>query len=218
MLDSVTLEEANSDFVNWVKQRSRWYKGYLQTWMVHMRHPVGWSESSASAEPRDFVLFVGGTPLLAAPEPGLLGPDAAVVAGGPAFVAALFPPLLYYVGMTCWSRRTLLVYSGVASARASGKPQLVLSGLVVPLYWGMMALAAVKAFVQLVFQPSYWEKTTHGLPGTGPRTNPHSHPAPARSPSVGVAPDRRRRAGAHDRYRPQAPPTRTSRHGRGARG
>ena len=37
---SVTYEEANSDFVNWMKQRSRWYKGYLQTWLVHLRHPV----------------------------------------------------------------------------------------------------------------------------------------------------------------------------------
>ena len=39
ILDSTTYEEANSDFVNWIKQRSRWHKGYLQTWMVHMRRP-----------------------------------------------------------------------------------------------------------------------------------------------------------------------------------
>ncbi len=39
VLDSVTLEEANSDFVNWVKQRSRWYKGYLQTFLIHLRSP-----------------------------------------------------------------------------------------------------------------------------------------------------------------------------------
>jgi hypothetical protein len=32
-----------------------------------------------------------------------------------------------------------------------------------PLYWVLMALAATKAVVQLVRQPSYWEKTTHGL-------------------------------------------------------
>ena len=39
VLESVTLEEANSDFVNWVKQRSRWYKGYLQTFLIHLRSP-----------------------------------------------------------------------------------------------------------------------------------------------------------------------------------
>ena len=39
VLESETLEEANSDFVNWVKQRSRWYKGYLQTFLIHLRSP-----------------------------------------------------------------------------------------------------------------------------------------------------------------------------------
>lgn len=40
VLDSTTLEEANSDPINWIRQRSRWYKGYLQTWLVHVRRPV----------------------------------------------------------------------------------------------------------------------------------------------------------------------------------
>ena len=40
ILDSVTLEEANSDVINWIRQRSRWYKGYLQTMIVHMRRPL----------------------------------------------------------------------------------------------------------------------------------------------------------------------------------
>ena len=39
ILDSITLEEANSDVINWIRQRSRWYKGYLQTQIVHMRNP-----------------------------------------------------------------------------------------------------------------------------------------------------------------------------------
>ena len=47
VLDSATYEEANSDFVNWAKQRSRWHKGYLQTWLVHMRDPVDCAPSSA---------------------------------------------------------------------------------------------------------------------------------------------------------------------------
>ena len=40
MIDSTTLEEANSKVGNWIRQRSRWNKGYYQTWLVHMRHPV----------------------------------------------------------------------------------------------------------------------------------------------------------------------------------
>ena len=40
MLNSTTLEEANSQLKNWIRQRSRWVKGYFQTYLVHMRHPV----------------------------------------------------------------------------------------------------------------------------------------------------------------------------------
>ena len=40
IVDSTTYEEANSQFGNWIRQRSRWLKGYMQTWLVHMRHPL----------------------------------------------------------------------------------------------------------------------------------------------------------------------------------
>src|SRR6266702_3814539 len=40
ILDSTTLEEANPQLKNWLRQRSRWIKGYMQTYLVHMRHPV----------------------------------------------------------------------------------------------------------------------------------------------------------------------------------
>ena len=74
VLDSVTLEEANSDFVNWAKQRSRWYKGYLQTWLVHLRQPVVTARRARARRlPRSCNLFVGGTPLLALLNPIVLG-------------------------------------------------------------------------------------------------------------------------------------------------
>jgi hypothetical protein len=41
VLDTTTWEEANSKVGNWVRQRSRWVKGYLQTHFTHMRHPLG---------------------------------------------------------------------------------------------------------------------------------------------------------------------------------
>jgi cellulose synthase/poly-beta-1,6-N-acetylglucosamine synthase-like glycosyltransferase len=183
VLGSTTLEEANSDFVNWVKQRSRWYKGYFQTVLVHTRAPRRLLNELGLRQTIAFLLFVGGTPLLAMLNPVFWGLTLLWWLDRPAFVAALFPPLLYYIGMTCWILGGLgLVYSGVASARASGKPQLVLSGIAVPLYWGMMALAAVKAFVQLIFQPSYWEKTTHGLSGNAAAGGWTAvHPTPARN-------------------------------------
>lgn len=40
IVDSRTWEEATSRVGNWIRQRSRWIKGYMQTWLVHMRNPV----------------------------------------------------------------------------------------------------------------------------------------------------------------------------------
>lgn len=40
VVNSVTYEEANSQVGNWIRQRSRWIKGYMQTWLVNMRHPI----------------------------------------------------------------------------------------------------------------------------------------------------------------------------------
>jgi cellulose synthase/poly-beta-1,6-N-acetylglucosamine synthase-like glycosyltransferase len=39
MLDSYTYEEATIKVPHWIRQRSRWYKGHVQTFLVHMRHP-----------------------------------------------------------------------------------------------------------------------------------------------------------------------------------
>jgi hypothetical protein len=43
------------------------------------------------------------------------------------------------------------------------QPKVFRAALLLPVYWVLMSLAAVKAFVQLVFNPNYWEKTQHGL-------------------------------------------------------
>jgi len=48
-------------------------------------------------------------------------------------------------------------------AYRTGKPDLVLAAVIVPIYWLMMSIAAIKALVQLVTAPSFWEKTAHGL-------------------------------------------------------
>ncbi len=40
MLGSTTYEEAPAGFMSWLRQRTRWLKGYMQTWLVHMRDPA----------------------------------------------------------------------------------------------------------------------------------------------------------------------------------
>jgi cellulose synthase/poly-beta-1,6-N-acetylglucosamine synthase-like glycosyltransferase len=166
VLDSVTWEEANSDYVNWNNQRSRWYKGYLQTWLVHMRHPLvlldelgwkGWLECNA---------FVGGTPVLSLLNLVFWGLTVAWFVGHVSFIEELFPTLIYYPALLCLVvGNVTVIYLYVISARISNRPTLVWSAVLVPIYWLMMGIAALKACWQLLITPSYWEKTVHGLAG-----------------------------------------------------
>jgi len=164
ILESNTLEEANSDFVNWVKQRSRWYKGYMQTFLVHMRSPrqlrreMGWRGMA------HFCVFVGGTPIIA-----LLNPVFWVMAvvwfvAHPAFMQEIFRGPVYYLGLISWILGNfLLAYLTVLSCRITRRGDLLCAAVAVPLYWVMMSMASVKASWQLVGTPNFWEKTAHGL-------------------------------------------------------
>ncbi len=164
VLDSVTYEEANSDFVNWVRQRSRWYKGYIQTWLVHMRNPRQLVREVGLLGALQFNLFVGGTPLLAILNPAFWALTAIWFTGKPDLLMDLFPAWLYYASLASLLIGNLaFLFANVIAARQSGRPELVFSALISPAYWVMMSIAAVKAVVQLVISPSYWEKTVHGL-------------------------------------------------------
>lgn len=164
VLDSDTMEEANSDFVNWAKQRSRWYKGYLQTWLVHMREPRKLYRELGFKGVVGLNLFVGGTPLLALLNPlfwllSLLWFVARVHS-----IQVLFPAAVYFPAMFCWIFGNLImIYIGVLCLRLQGRNELVGAAVIVPVYWVMMAVAVYKAALQLAQTPSLWEKTTHGL-------------------------------------------------------
>ena len=164
VLESTTDEEANSDFVNWVKQRSRWYKGYFQTWLVHMRHPAKLWRQTGWRGVVGVNLFVGGTPALAALNPIFWLMTVIWFVAKPHWILALFPGPLYFPAMICWVFGNLaVVYMGIYSIRLANREDLLGSALTVPVYWVMMSVAAVKAFVQLFQAPTFWEKTVHGL-------------------------------------------------------
>ena len=164
VLDSTTYEEANSDFLNWVKQRSHWHKGYMVTWLVHMRQPARLRRELGTAGFLRFNLLIGGTPLVV-----LLNPVFWVVTVlwftlHPAFVQFLFPPWLFYPALLCMVVGNFFVYfAGIVGCRMAGLAGLAGAALLAPLYWLMMSIAAVKALAQLVTAPSRWEKTVHGL-------------------------------------------------------
>ena len=164
ILDSVTYEEANSDFVNWVKQRSRWYKGYIQTWLVHMRHPALLRKQLGTEAFVAFTLTVGATPLIAFLNPIFWALTILWFGTRANFIQPIFPPSVYYAGMFCMViGNFIVIYLNAIAIRATGRPELLGAVLLSPLYWVMMSIAAVKALIQLIVAPHFWEKTTHGL-------------------------------------------------------
>ena len=168
VLESETLEEANSDFVNWVKQRSRWYKGYLQTFLIHVRSPRQLVKEIGTKGVLHLCAFVGGTPILAALNPLFWLLTILWFVAQPQFVKAVFPAPLYYVSLVLWVFGNFLMwYLTVLTARHIRREGLVLAAVLVPLYWVMMSVAALKAMWQLLITPSFWEKTTHGLGSNG---------------------------------------------------
>jgi glycosyltransferase XagB len=167
ILDSVTWEEANSDFVNWIKQRSRWYKGYIQTWVVHLRHPVTLYRQLGLRSFLEFNLFVGGTPLLALLNPVFWAMCILWFVSEPIVIRELLPQPIYYLSLVCWlfGNFALTYLNLLMASEMVGKHKFHRAALLTPVYWVMMSIAAVKAAVQYVFQPSHWEKTVHGLSG-----------------------------------------------------
>jgi cellulose synthase/poly-beta-1,6-N-acetylglucosamine synthase-like glycosyltransferase len=164
VLESNTFEEANSDFVNWMKQRSRWLKGYLQTYAVHLRQPRELKRELGWKGLMHFTMFVGGTPVLAIINPIFWLMTILWFVGHPAIIQEIFPAPIYYLGLLSWAfGNFLLVYVTVMSCRVSNRGELLVPALLVPLYWIMMSMAAVKAVSQLVGAPTFWEKTVHGL-------------------------------------------------------
>jgi glycosyltransferase XagB len=171
VVDSVTLEEANSDFVNWIKQRSRWYKGYGQTLLVHLRDPRSFRRDVGLRSMLLTCLFIGGTPLLAVLNPFFWTCVLVWFLFQPHFFLTVLPTLTYFLGLISWvAGNAVMLYTWLIGARRT-EDRLVLAAILSPLYWVMMSVAALKGALQLIVAPSFWEKTQHGLDTEALRAN-----------------------------------------------
>ncbi len=164
VIDSVTLEEANSDPINWIRQRSRWYKGYLQTWLVHVRRPVTLWKAIGAVSFIRFTLLLAGTPVIACLNLVFWFITVMWFLGQPAFIGEVFPWYIYFpalVSLIFGNGAT--IYMNLIAIREDDRPDLLIPALTVPIYWVMMSIASAKGCYQLIRNPSYWEKTFHGL-------------------------------------------------------
>nr|WP_238950380.1 glycosyltransferase [Mycobacterium sp. IDR2000157661] len=166
ILDSETLEEANSDVLNWVRQRSRWYKGYLQTMFVHLRHPATLRQEIGFKATLRLINLTGAVTITNFLNLLFWLVMAMWVAGRPEFVSVLFPAFPYYVSLALlFLGAPISIYVGLLVINNLGKPCLWWAALLAPMYWLLQSVAAVKAVYQFIFRPSFWEKTVHGLSG-----------------------------------------------------
>jgi cellulose synthase/poly-beta-1,6-N-acetylglucosamine synthase-like glycosyltransferase len=170
VLPSTTYEEAPCSLMLWLRQRTRWLKGYIQTWLVHMRFPSKlWRELG----PLGFLGFqtiVGGTILSAVVHPwfyvlgaidlaqgGLLVRPESLL-GWPFWAIAWFDLLTGYLASMAL---------GFLSGQGRGHRRLLNDVALMPLYWLLISAAAYRAIWQFMTARFEWEKTEHGL---GPKS------------------------------------------------
>lgn len=166
IIDSTTLEEANSKWGNWVRQRSRWIKGYMQTYLVHTRNPFAFIKSNGRHSFL-FNLIFGGkiafiliNPLLWLATISYFLLYAYV---GPA-IERLYPSVVFYMaGFSLIFGNFLYLYYYMIGVMKREQYSLIKYIFFIPFYWLMISFAGFYALYQLILKPHYWEKTTHGL-------------------------------------------------------
>ncbi len=162
MLDSTTWEQACPSLPFWIRQRSRWVKGYIQTYFVHTRRPFGILRSAGWRAALHFHLLVGGTPLSQLINPFYWLLAAAWFLWRPESLSAFFPWPVFAMGAVClFLGNFLFAYAGAVACVRRGLGHLAGYALLMPLYWGLMSVGAWKGALQLLVRPHHWEKTRH---------------------------------------------------------
>jgi hypothetical protein len=164
ILNSTTYEEANNKVKNWINQRSRWQKGYLQTFLVHNRQPLKFIQNVGLRGWFTLQIFIGGSVLthLVAPFFWLL--FLVWLLSGMAFASEYHVGLLLYISL--WNLlfgNFLGIYLSTMAVFKRKYYDLVIYALFNPIYYLLQSFSAWKALKQLFFNPFYWEKTEHGL-------------------------------------------------------
>ncbi|NKX72739.1 glycosyltransferase [Rhodobacteraceae bacterium R_SAG3] len=162
MLPTTTYEEANSRITPWIKQRSRWLKGFMMTYLVHMRAPnqllrdIGWWRFLGV---QAFFLGTLGQFLLAP----VLWSFWLVALGLPHPLEGALPPgALHITAGALVVFEVLNICIWISGARASGRPLLTFCAPLMPLYFALGCFAAYKALWEVFAAPFFWDKTAHG--------------------------------------------------------
>lgn len=154
VLTTPTLEAPPATLADWLPQRARWVKGYMQTFGVQARHPPHWRTGAAAG----FAATLG-VAIVAAFLHAPLTAWAAIgvilgLAGGLSWISPWDVSLLI-AGWGC------AVAAAVVGSRRAGRPLRLTELAMMPLYWPLHSLAAAHALRQLIVSPYHWDKTAH---------------------------------------------------------
>ncbi len=163
-LPSTTWEESPPDIGNWWRQRTRWLKGWMQTYLVHTRSPLRLHREIGAWRHLGLHVLMGAMLLSVLAYPfgiALLG--FAVWDGR--FLADPASDLERWLWWTSAANlglgfATAMLLAALA-ARRRGWHRLVPWALAMPLYWLFISAAGYRALWQLARQPYLWEKTRH---------------------------------------------------------
>ena len=157
-----TAEEAPIRLGAWMRQRTRWMKGWMQTFLVHNRHPIQFRRDIGWRGFLFFQIYVGSLiasslihtvfALTIAVQVVLFG------LGWPRF-SDLWDWLYFFVLIVGYGGAFGIALAGLAR---QGKLELAVFQLLLPIYWLLHAVAALRAAVELITRPYFWSKTRHG--------------------------------------------------------
>ena len=160
---TITQEEANGRFWPWVKQRSRWLKGYAITYGVHMRNPRQLVRDLGLWRFFGLQMLFAGTllPFLLAPVLlsfwlipfGIAHPLTAVVP----------KTIMWAMGLLFFGSELLNISIAAVAVRRAEKGWLVKWTPTLQFYFPLATVAAYKGLLELTWKPFYWDKTAHGI-------------------------------------------------------
>lgn len=184
-----TLEDAPTTLKSWCGQRTRWYKGWLQTWLVMMRNPrqlrreMGWKAFAI------FQLMIGGMLVSSLAHPFILlffFFTLAALLESPATGIHMLSKTLFTIDIVnILGSYSAFLAVGAAAMIHHEKRLVGWRWMLIPVYWMLVSFSAWRAVVELKTRPFFWHKTPHqphaqGRPAA--RRRPYSHPQNVRIP------------------------------------
>lgn len=162
-IPSSTHEEACAQASAWIKQRTRWIKGYLVTSAVYLSHPISFLRTNGIGGALSQFILILGTPISFMVYPFALL-FTLITWLGVQFSEIHFPPVALDATLfvMVFGMSMLIITSAISTGIRYGW-RLACYAPLIPAYWFMHSAAAWRAAYQSIFDPHRWEKTPHGL-------------------------------------------------------